>query len=114
MLGLGLAFAIAYLIGAVFAMQVLGYKLTGFPVRAVLVALARMGIAALLMAEAAWLVGHVGANTGWEALARIVVGSVAGLVVYVGALVVLRAPEIDQLKSWFTRRGDGGGAASAA
>ena len=112
-LGLGLAFAIAYLISAVFAMQVLGYKLTGFPVRAVLTALARMGVAALLMAEAAWLVGHVGANTGWQAFARVVVASIAGLAVYVGALVVMRAPEIDQLKSWFTRRSAGNSAASA-
>jgi putative peptidoglycan lipid II flippase len=76
----------------------------------VLLALLRMGIAALLMAEAAWIVARVvGSNTGAGALGRVVAASIVGLVVYAGALVVMRAPELTQLKSWFTRRGLGGG-----
>jgi putative peptidoglycan lipid II flippase len=104
-LGLGAAFAIAYLVSAVWAMQVLGYKLPGFPVRPILVSLARMGVAGLVMAEAAWLVARaIGANTGWPALERIVAATLVGIVVYVVALIVMRAPEIDQLRSWFARR----------
>jgi putative peptidoglycan lipid II flippase len=111
-LGLGLAFAIAYLVTAVWALQVLGYKLPGFPVPGVLMSLARMGVAALLMAEAAWVVGRlVGSNTGIGALARVIAASVIGLAVYGGALVVLRAPELAQLRSWFTRRSTGAAAA---
>ena len=104
-LGLGLAFAIAYLVSSVWALQVLGFKLPGFPVRSVLLSLARMGVAALLMAEATWVIARViGSNTGVGSLARIVSATVVGLAVYVGALAVMRAPELDQLTGWFVRR----------
>ncbi|MFT3854126.1 MAG: hypothetical protein QM733_15495 [Ilumatobacteraceae bacterium] len=107
-LGLGLAFAIAYLVSAVWALQVLGYKLPGFPVAGVLMSLTRMAVAAVLMAEAGWIVARVvGSNTGLGALARVVVATIVGLAVYAGALVVMRAPELTQLKTWFTRRGVG-------
>lgn len=109
-LGLGLAFAIAYLVSSAWALQVLGYKLPGFPVGRVLLALARMAVAAVLMAEAAWIVGRVvGSNTGVGAFVRIVAAAIVGLGVYFGALVVMRAPELTQLRTWFTRRGIGGG-----
>jgi putative peptidoglycan lipid II flippase len=108
-LGLGLSFAIAYLVTAVWALQVLGNKLPGFPVRDVLMSLARMSVAALLMAEAAWVVARVvGSDTGFGALARVIAATIVGLGVYAGALVVLRAPELTQLRTWFTRRSTGG------
>ncbi|MEO5899466.1 MAG: murein biosynthesis integral membrane protein MurJ [Ilumatobacteraceae bacterium] len=98
-LGLGLSFAIAYLVSAVWALQVLGYKVPGFPVGQVLAALARMGVAALMMAEAAWIVARgVGGNTGWGSVGRILAASVVGIAVYIATLVVVRAPELDQLR----------------
>ena len=94
-LGLGLAFAIAYLVSSLWALQVLGYKVPGFPVRAVLTALARMTLAAALMGEAVWLVSRsVGGNAGADALVRVVVGTVVGVIVYTGVLVLLDAPEV--------------------
>ncbi|MCU1502827.1 MAG: hypothetical protein JWM12_2181 [Ilumatobacteraceae bacterium] len=103
-LGLGLSFAIAYLVCAVWALQVLGYKVPGFPVAEVLRALARMGLASLVMAEVVWVVARgVGANSGWEALARIVVSAVIGIAVYIGTLIVLRSAELDQLRRRFRR-----------
>ena len=70
-LGLGLAFAIAYVIvGGVWAMQVLGYKVPGFPVRADRGdALAGWRSPRWSMAEAVWLVGRRSAATDGHALA---------------------------------------------
>ncbi len=94
-LGLGLAHALAYLLAALWALQVLGYKVPGFPVREILVAVGRMVLATILMGEAMWLAANaVGGNDGLDALVRIVVGAVVGLVVYLGVLVALDAPEL--------------------
>jgi putative peptidoglycan lipid II flippase len=98
-LGLGMAFALAYAISSVWAMQVLSYKVPGFSVRSTLTSIAPMLLAALLMAEAVWLVTqHVGGNTGVDALIRLVVGAVVGVSVYAGVLVALGAPELDALR----------------
>jgi putative peptidoglycan lipid II flippase len=100
-LGLGLAFAGAYLVSSLWALQVLSYKVPGFGVRPVLVSLARMVLAAVLMAEAVWVVTQaVGGNTGADAAARIIVGTIIGAAVYAGVLFALRAPELD----WVRRR----------
>jgi putative peptidoglycan lipid II flippase len=95
-LGLGAAFAISYILCALWALQVLSYKVPGFPVRTVMASLARMVVAAALSGEAMWLVaGRIGDNVGVGALARMVTGGTVGIVVYVAVLVVLRAPEVD-------------------
>ena len=100
-LGLGLAFALAYVVSSLWAMQILSYKVPGFEVRPLLASLARMILAAILMAEAVWLVTQqVGGNTGIDAAVRIVVGTAIGTAVYVGVLMALRAPELD----WVRRR----------
>ena len=68
-LGLGLAFAFAYLISSVWAMQILSYKVPGFSVRAIQRSLAPMLLAAIVMAEVVWLVTQqVGGNTATEAV----------------------------------------------
>ena len=104
-LGLGLAFAVAYLLSAVWALQVMSYKVRGFPVRALLGALGTMFVAALVMAEIVWVVGRaVGGNTGVEALLRVTVAGLAGLVAYVVVLAILRVPELDQLRGRLVRR----------
>jgi putative peptidoglycan lipid II flippase len=104
-MGLGLAFAIAYLVSAVWAIRVLARKVREFPLRPVFTSLGRMLLAAVLMAEIVWIVTrHVGSDSGWGAVTRLVVGGLLGLGVYGGLLLALRAPELDQLRSRLARR----------
>ena len=108
LLGLGLAFAIAYLLTALWSIQVLSYKVRGFPTRDTLVSLYRMALASLVMAEVVWLVAReVGGNVGSAAVVRIVAGTLVGALSYVAVLLVLRAPELDYLRGRFStaRRG---------
>ena len=101
-LGLALSFAIAYIVSSIWAIAVLGNKVPGFPVAAVLGGMARMGLAAVVMAEAVWFVAKfIGGNRGVGALARISAASVVGIAVYVGLLLVLRVPELHQLRQRF-------------
>jgi putative peptidoglycan lipid II flippase len=104
-MGLGMAFAIAYVVSSVWAMQVLARKVREFPLRPVFTSMGRMLLAAVLMAEVVWIVTrHVGGDTGWGAVARLAVGGVLGIAVYGGLLLALRAPELDQLRSRLARR----------
>jgi peptidoglycan biosynthesis protein MviN/MurJ (putative lipid II flippase) len=101
-LGLGLAFAIAYVISSCWALVVLGYKVPGFSPRSIAVSLAPMLLAALLMAEAVWVVAQrVGGDVGTEAAIRLIVGTVVGVVVYLAVLVALGVPELDFLRRRF-------------
>ena len=76
-------------------MQIVGYKVPGFPVRDILRSLWPMLLAAALMGEVVWLVaGAVGSNSGAGAASRLVVGGLSGMAVYVGLLAVLGAPEL--------------------
>jgi putative peptidoglycan lipid II flippase len=98
-LGLGLAFALAYVVSSVWAMQILSYKVPGFAVRPLLTSFARMLLAAVLMAEVVWLVTRqIGGNTGVDAVAKLGVGTVVGAVVYLGVLMLLQAPELDAVR----------------
>ena len=105
LLGLGLAFGVAYLLSALWALQIVGYKVPGFGSRPILASLGRMTLASVVMAEVVWGVARaVGANSGAGAVLRVGAGTVAGTVVYVGLLVVLGAPELDQLRAKFLKR----------
>ena len=98
-LGLGLAFALAYVVSSLWAMQILSYKVPGFAVRPLLASIGRMLLASALMAEAVWLVTQqVGGNVGADAVVRLVVGTVVGAAVYLGVLVLLQAPELDAVR----------------
>ncbi len=109
-LGLGLAFALAYVISAVLALGVLGNKVAGFAPRAIGRSLAPMVLAAALMGEAVWFVSRqVGGDVGVEAVVRVTVGAVVGIAVYVGVLIALRVPELDFLRRR-VRAGLGSGA----
>jgi putative peptidoglycan lipid II flippase len=104
-LGLGLAFALAYVISSLWSMQILSYKVPGFAVGPLLSSIGRMVLASVLMAEAVWLATQqVGGNAGGGAVLRLVVGAVVGVVVYVGVLWLLRAPELDALRRRALRR----------
>jgi putative peptidoglycan lipid II flippase len=103
-LGLGLAFALAYVISSLWAMQILSYKVPGFAVRPVLASLARMLLASVLMAEAVWLVTQqVGGNAGTEAVLRLAAGGVVGAAVYFGVLALVGAPELDAVRRRLAR-----------
>lgn len=104
-LGLGAAFALSYVLAAAWALQILSYKVPGFPVRDIIASIFRMGVAAALGGEAAWLVAdNIGGNTGFEALIRLLAGCVVGGAVYVGVLVVLQAPELQAVRRIVDRR----------
>lgn len=103
-LGLGAAFALAYVVSAAWSLQVLSYKVPGYPLRNTFAGLYRMTLASAIMAEVVWLVTrHVGGNTGTPALLRLGVGTVTGAVVYLGVLLLMGAPEIAELRKRFAR-----------
>jgi putative peptidoglycan lipid II flippase len=98
-LGLGLSFALAYLLSSAWALQVLSYKVPGFPLRGTFVSLGRMALATLVMAEVMWLVAQrVGGNAGLDALIQLVVAGLAGIAAYVVVLALLGTPELDALR----------------
>jgi putative peptidoglycan lipid II flippase len=100
-LGLGLAFAFAYLLSAAWALTVLRDKVGAFSLRPILSSGWRMLLAAALMAEAMWFVTrNADDDTGWSALGQIVVGGAVGIVVYLGVAFALRVPEL----AWIRRR----------
>ncbi|HWL42628.1 MAG TPA: murein biosynthesis integral membrane protein MurJ [Ilumatobacter sp.] len=104
-LGLGLAYGLAYLVAAAWALRVLSYKVPGFPLRDLLASGWRMVLAAVLMAEAMWLVTHrVAGNAGAEGLAQLLVGGIVGLVVYAAVLFVLQSPELGAIRQLLNRR----------
>lgn len=99
-LGLSVAYAISYLVTAALALHVLNNKVEGFPLLAVVRSLLRMCVAGVLMAEAIWFVTqHVEVGNWSGPFTRLALGVVCGPLVYAGALVVLRAPEIGMLKT---------------
>jgi hypothetical protein len=46
----------------------------------------------------------VGGNVGLGALARVVVAGIVGIATYVGVLMLLRVPELDQVRSRFAAK----------
>lgn len=103
--GLAIALAISYVVSALWALQVLAYKVPGFPLRAVLGSIWRMVVATAITAELTWLVAsRVGSTTGAGAFVRVVAGGVIGIACYVALLTVLRAPELDALRRRLPRR----------
>lgn len=104
-LGLGLALALAYSISAAWALVVLSYKVPGFSLRPIADRLWRIALAAVVMAEVVWLVTRpIGSDTGAGAVARLIVGAIAGLAVYVGLLTALGSPELTALRARLSPR----------
>jgi len=98
-LGLAAALAVSYVLCALWALQVLSYKVPGFPLRDVVASFWRVVVASALAAEAAWLAARaVGEDVGIGAWVRLVVGGIVGVAVYVAFLAVLRAPELHALR----------------
>ena len=103
-LGLGVAFAVSYVVSAIATLYLLRIKVPGFPATDLLVSLGRILAAAAIMGLIVFLaVKPVGDNDGAGAVAKIALGGVAGTLTYLGALTLLKAPEVDQLKSLLAR-----------
>ena len=99
-LGLGAAFAIAYVLSAVWSLQVLSFKVPGFSTRAIAATCWRLALAALAAAEVMWLVAHVvGGNEGVGALIRVASAGGLGVLVYLALLSVLEVDELTQLRA---------------
>ncbi len=104
-LGLGMAFAIAYIVSSVWALQVLAYKVPGFALRPVLDSLVRMALASLVMMEVMWVVARaIGGNTGMDALLRVAAAGVTGVAAYLIVLALLGVHELTQLRDRITAR----------
>jgi putative peptidoglycan lipid II flippase len=99
-LGLGLAYALAYLLSAIWTLRILARKVRQFPLRPIFDSVARTVLASVLMAEAVWLVTHGRSDTGASAFAQLAIGGLVGVAVYSAVLLLLRAPELD----WVRRR----------
>ncbi len=98
LLGLGLAFGLAYVICALWALQILAYKVPGFSVGRVLGSLLRMTLAALLAGEMSWLAAErIDGNAGWPAALRVLLGTVVGLGVF-GGTVQLLGPDLNEIR----------------
>jgi putative peptidoglycan lipid II flippase len=104
-LGLAASFAIAYLVSAVVTLKIIADVLRWRGLRDLYRSMARMLLAAVVMAEVVWFVArHVGANSGIGAVTRTLAGTVAGTIVYVVVLAVLRSDEIEWLIGPLRRR----------
>ncbi len=98
-LGLGAAFAIAYVIAAFWVLQIMSYKVPGFELRPILWSLWRMIVAGAAMGEAVWFITrNVGGNVGLDALLRLIVGATVGVTIYFGLLAAMGAPELESLR----------------
>ena len=101
-IGISASFAIAYTVSALWALQILSYKVPGFALRGTLTGILRIVLAAVVMAEAVWAVTQLmGDNAGAGAALRVVVGGVVGVGVYLSVLLILQAPEIEELRTRF-------------
>ena len=92
--GLGLAYAVAYSVGAVLALAALRRRVHGFGGRHTVDGIGRMVVAAGIMAIAVWGVTEVvGSDEGSGAVARTLTGVLVGIAVYLVAVVALRVPD---------------------
>jgi putative peptidoglycan lipid II flippase len=106
-LGLGIAFSASYVLAAIGALFVLRNKVRGFSALDVLLGLSRLVIAAASMGAIMWVVLRpIGSNSGAGAFVKVVVGSGVGVLTYLGALSLLRAPEVEHLRVLRSRIGD--------
>ncbi|MEY2626369.1 MAG: hypothetical protein RJB08_128 [Actinomycetota bacterium] len=103
-LGLGLAFGLAYLVSAVLALAVVEAKLPEFEMKAMLTSLLPMFLSAVIAAELAWALGHaIGATAGIGAFARTAACFVVGLATYAIFLTLFKVRETEQVRERLRR-----------
>ena len=94
-LGLGMAFSLAYLVSAAIALAVLHRSTPSLQLAPLLVSILRIVGAAALMAIVVRLAsGIIGSNVGAGALLLVLLSSLLGLLVYVISLLAFGAPDI--------------------
>jgi putative peptidoglycan lipid II flippase len=94
-LGLGLAFSLAYIISAVLAIVILQRKTPAFDSTRVLGSLWNITLAACLMATVVAISTHfIGSDAGLGALSRVMVGVTVGCLSYWLLLIILRVEEL--------------------
>jgi putative peptidoglycan lipid II flippase len=107
--GLALSFSIAYLVAAVLALFVLHERLHGIDGARIASTVMRCVIAGALVAGVTWLVADtIGSSGIAQALLTAVVGTLAGMAVYLAALAVLRVDELRALVSVVRRNAQPG------
>ncbi len=108
-LGLGLAFGVAYLVSAVVALIVVERRHHEFASIALMRSLAPMLAAAVPAAIVAWVTGRaIGSTAGLGAFARVAASFATGSLVYVALLRAMRVPEtaalVDRVRGVSARR----------
>jgi len=99
-LGLGIAFSLAYVISAIVALFILHRKVPAFNSTAVLGSLWTIVVAAGIMALVVAVSTHfVGSNAGTGAFARVTVGVIIGCVSYWLLLKLFRVGELQSLRT---------------
>ena len=94
-LGLGIAFSLAYLVSAAIALAVLRRSTPSLQLAPLLVSILRIvGAAALMAIVVRFASGIIGSNLGAGALLRVLLSSLLGLLVYVISLLTFGAPDI--------------------
>jgi putative peptidoglycan lipid II flippase len=94
-LGLGMAFSLAYLVSAAIALAVLHRSTPSLQLAPLLVSILRIvGAAALMAIVVRFASGIIGSNVGAGALIRVLFSSLLGLLVYVISLLAFGAPDI--------------------
>lgn len=99
--GMAWAFSISYVLAFALAVVSLRNKLRGALVLADLGAsMLRILAASVVTAEATWMVGQLfGSDGGAGAVLRLVTGTIGGVAAYLASLVIMRAPELDSVRS---------------
>lgn len=101
-LGLGIAFAIAYVVSAIIAIIVLASSNHSMHLDGLVLDVLRIIVAGLVMAVAVWFsCKSVGSTAGVGALSRVLVGIVVGAATYVVALALFGEPHLRNY--WLTR-----------
>jgi putative peptidoglycan lipid II flippase len=101
-LGLGIAFSVAYVVSAVIAIFALASKNQSIRLSGLAINVLRITIAGVLMAIAVRFGSNtVGSDAGISALVRVLVGIAIGGVTYIAALALLGEPHLRGY--WLTR-----------
>jgi putative peptidoglycan lipid II flippase len=96
--GLALAFSASYVVAAAVTLWVLHGRIHGIDGRRLASTTARVVVAGAVTAGVTWLIADtIGSDGTAEALLALVAGALAGTLVYVGGLVVLRVDELRAL-----------------
>jgi len=112
--GLALAFSLAYFVAVALTLVVLHARLGGIDGRRIATSVAKVVVAGGAVALVSWLLGRaIGWATTTEALESLVVGTLAGVVVYVGTLRILRVDEVTALLALVPGRRAGPGGRGA-